>query len=112
VKAIIALLGWLSLGSTAASAQTGQWRVEDKTDALYGTPAYTAVLLSDSTVTNSVGRPEHGALGFTCDGRAFFATISWPDLVDDQYITRSAPVHWKLDDGQPQTSSWLATAGG
>ena len=45
MKAIIALLGWLSLGSTAASAQTGQWRIEDKTDALYGTPAYTAALI-------------------------------------------------------------------
>jgi hypothetical protein len=111
IKSFLVCLCWVGMDA-AALALSGHWRIDDKTDALYGTRSYTADLLSDSTITNSIGGPERGALGFTCDRRAFFASISWPDLVDDQYITRSAPVHWKLDDGQPQNSSWLATPGG
>lgn len=104
-------LGWLSLVVTA-QAQSGQWVIKDKVDPLDDTRSYSALILSDDKIPGRSGQLMYASLGFACDSRAFFATISWPDLVDDQYITRSAPVRWRLDNGQPQSSSWLATVGG
>jgi hypothetical protein len=94
-------------GGGAARAEPGAWEVTATASSLDGQRSYTALLKSDEEVANVIGREEHATLAFSCGKNGFFATLDWPDFIDETPEDYNIAFRWKLDDGPVQKSRWF-----
>ena len=93
----------------SAAIPMSRWSIEDKTSSLDGEKTFSATLKADQSVANIIGAQDSPTLGIDCTSKGFFTTIFWPDFIDKSYNQYDVKIVWKLDDGPPRSSQWIAT---